>query len=80
MPKCLRKLMAYLYLTRIWFFPLRWVKSVYKGGKKKKPKELCFFQLGFELRRFSWRDIRHVGGWRRVRFSGGDRRCQGDVP
>lgn len=76
MPKYLRKFMAYLFLTGIWFFPLRCVKSVYTG---EKPKELCFFQLGLELRRFSWRDIRHVGGWRRVCFSGGDRRCQGDV-
>lgn len=33
------------------FFPLGFVKSVYK---REKPKELYFFQLGFKSPRFSW--------------------------
>lgn len=33
--------------TQFRFFPLRFVKSVYK---REKPKELYFFQLGFESR------------------------------
>ena len=33
------------------FFPLDFVKSVYK---REKPKELYFFQLGFKSPRFSW--------------------------
>ena len=45
------------------FFPLSFVKSVYK---REKPKELYFFQLDFKSPRFSWGDRRHVGGWRRV--------------
>lgn len=36
MPKYLRKLMAYLFLVGVQFFPLHYVKSVYKG---EKPRE-----------------------------------------
>lgn len=36
LPKYLRKLMAYLFLVGVQFFPLHYVKSVYKG---EKPRE-----------------------------------------
>lgn len=47
-----------LHLRRDLVLPFDCVKTVHK---REKPKELCFFQLGFEWQRFSWRRHKACG-------------------